>query len=160
MFGIFVLKTIYCKKELQNIFLLGLENTPFTILKSIDFSFNSNLICSNTCNDKNAKQFHQSSIRLEREADFLPPKCDLLTEVGTIYIGRNCKVPRKDLADLIPLAGGQTVNQLRMANVILGHDYIEEFLENDKVVQISEKWLLDSLQQHCPLPFVDYLIQK
>lgn len=98
--------------------------------------------------------------RLEREADFLPPKCDLLTEVGPIYIGRNCKVPRKDLADLIPLAGGQTVNQLRMANVILGHDYIEEFLENDKVVQISEKWLLDSLQQHCPLPFVDYLIQK
>ena len=69
-------------------------------------------------------------------------------------------MPRKDLADLIPLAGGQTVNQLRMANVILGHDYIEEFLENDKVVQISEKWLLDSLQQHCPLPFVDYLIQK
>jgi len=98
--------------------------------------------------------------RLEREADFLPPKCDLLTEVGPIYIGRYCKVPRKDLADLIPLAGGQTVNQLRMANVILGHDYIEEFLENDKVVQISEKWLLDSLQQHCPLPFVDYLIQK
>merc|ERR1719362_593309 len=98
--------------------------------------------------------------RLEREADFLPPKCDLLTEVGPIYIGRYCKVPRKDLADLIPLAGGQTVNQLRMANVILGHDYIEELLENDKVVQISEKWLLDSLQQHCPLPFVDYLIQK
>ena len=121
--------------------------------KCVDFLFNSNSICSQKCQTI-------SSIRLEREADFLPPKCDLLTEVGPIYVGRYCKVPRKDLADLIPLAGGQTVNQLRMANVILGHDYIEEFLENDKVVQISEKWLLDSLQQHCPLPFVDYLIQK
>jgi len=98
--------------------------------------------------------------RLEREADFLPPKCDLLIDIGSICIGRNCKVPKRDLTDLIHLAGGHTVNQIRIANVILGHDYLEEFSEKDDVVQVSEKWLLDSLQQYCPLPFVDYMIQK
>ena len=100
------------------------------------------------------------SIRLEREADFLPPKWDLLIDIGSICIGRNCKVPKRDLTDLIHLAGGHTVNQIRIANVILGHDYLEEFSEKDDVVQVSEKWLLDSLQQYCPLPFVDYMIQK
>ena len=98
--------------------------------------------------------------RLEREADFLPPKCDLLIDIGSICIGKNCKVPKRDLTDLIHLAGGHTVNQIRIANVILGHDYLEEFSEKDDVVQVSEKWLLDSLQQYCPLPFVDYMIQK
>ena len=90
----------------------------------------------------------------------MPSKCELLTDIGPICIGRNCKVPRKDLAELIHLAGGQTVNQLKLANVILGHDYIQDFFDDDKTVQIGEKWLLDSLQQHCPLPFVDYLIQE
>jgi len=98
--------------------------------------------------------------RLEREADFLPSKFDLLMDIGSIYIGKNCKVPRKDLTDIIHLAGGHTVNQIKKANVILGHDYLEEFSENDDLVQVSEKWLLDSLQQYCPLPFVDYMIQN
>lgn len=91
--------------------------------------------------------------RIEREADFL--QCDLLREIEAIYIGKHCKVPKKDLVDLIHLAGGQTVNQMKMASVILGHDLIEE--DGQELIQVSEKWLLDSLQQFCPLPFVDYL---
>jgi len=91
--------------------------------------------------------------RLEREAEFF--RCDMLHEIGKIYIGRLCKVPKKDLNVLVHLAGGQTVNQLKLSQVIVGHDFIEQLPEDQ--VQVSEKWLLDSLQQFCPLPFVDYL---
>lgn len=90
--------------------------------------------------------------RLERGADF---KCQLLHELGPIFIGKYCKVPRKELADMVQLAGGQIVNQLRLAKIVLGHPALER--NDDQVVQVTEKWLLDSLQQFCPLPFVDYL---
>ena len=95
--------------------------------------------------------------RLEREAELLPENCDLLKEIGHIYIGRHCKVPKKDLHELINMAGGSTVNQLKLAKVILAHDFIENL--SDDQVQVGEKWVLDSLQQFCPLPFVDYLIE-
>lgn len=93
--------------------------------------------------------------RLERESA-LSMNSDLLRDIGPIYIGRHCKVPKKDLIDLISLAGGKSVNQVRLAEVILGHD----FIDNSVITQVQEKWLLDSIQQHCPLPFADYRLEN
>ena len=90
--------------------------------------------------------------RMDREADMMT-KSKLLNDVGTIYMGRLCKVPRNELLELIHMAGGSTVNQIRLADVILGHDIIHN---DTDAVQVTEKWLLDSIQQHCPLPFTDY----
>ena len=89
--------------------------------------------------------------RIDRETAIVT-KSNLFKDIGSIYIGKNCKVPRKDLVQLIQMAGGTIVNQLKLANVILGHALIE----NTESDQVSEKWLLDSIQQHCPLPFTDY----
>ena len=89
--------------------------------------------------------------RIDRETAIVT-KSNLLNDVGSIYVGKNCKVPRKDLLQLIQMAGGTTVNQMKHASVILGH----ELIDNTESVQVSEKWLLDSIQQHCPLPFADY----
>ena len=93
--------------------------------------------------------------RLEREAA-LSMNSDLLRDIGPIYVGRNCKVPKNDLRALISLAGGKFVNQVRLAEVVLGHD----FIDNSVMTQVDEKWLLDSIQQHCPLPFADYLAEN
>ena len=89
--------------------------------------------------------------RIDRETAIIT-KSTLLQDIGRIYIGKNCKVPRKDLVQLIQMAGGTTVNQMKHASVILGH----ELVDNTESVQVCEKWLLDSIQQHCPLPFADY----
>ena len=90
--------------------------------------------------------------RMDREADMMT-KSKLLNDVGTIYMGRLCKVPRNELLELIHMAGGSAVNQIRLADVIIGHDIIHN---DTDAVQVTEKWLLDSIQQHCPLPFTDY----
>ena len=79
-------------------------------------------------------------------------KSNLLCDIGPIYIGRLCKVPRNELLELIKLAGGTSANQMKKAEVILGH----VFIEKSGATQVMEKWLLDSIQQHCPLPFTDY----
>jgi hypothetical protein len=94
--------------------------------------------------------------RLEREA-FKIAKSDLFRDIGPIYIGKQCKVPKKDLNDLIGLAGGSTANQLKLANVILGHNLITMSTESLQV-QVNEKWLLDSIQKHFPMPFSDYCV--
>merc|ERR1711974_164172 len=72
--------------------------------------------------------------RIERE---LLPRSDLLKECGPFYIGRYCLVPKKELMELIQMAGGKCVNQLRMARVILGHDYDSRTC----ATQVSEKWV-------------------
>ncbi len=93
--------------------------------------------------------------RLEREAEFLPQRCSLLSDIGPIYIGKFCRVPKKELAELIHIAGGRIANQIRLAKVVLGHEPQPSLDEN--VIQVGESWLLDSFQQFCPLPFVDYM---
>ena len=92
--------------------------------------------------------------RIERE---LLPVSDLLKDYGPFYIGRHCHVPKKELMELIQVAGGRCVNQLRMAKVILSHDYDAS---NRVTVQVTEKWVLDCVQQHCILPFDSYLLKN
>ena len=93
--------------------------------------------------------------RIERE---LLPESDLLKDHGPFYIGRHCHVPKKELMELIQVAGGKCVNQLKMAKVILSHDY--DASNRATTVQVTEKWVLDSVQQHCTLPFDSYLLQN
>ena len=107
--------------------------------------------------------------RLEREAFFDGSstkdeyKSDMLKHVGSLYLDKECKAPRKELADLVSLAGGRVANQLRVADVVVGakmvqgqiHESQEVDGEKD-VVFVSEQWLRDSLQHHSHLPFIDY----
>ena len=104
--------------------------------------------------------------RLEREAFFAGHEADyksqLLADVGVIYFGKECKAPRKDLADLVSLAGGRVANQFRLADVVVGAASLDHSNQNEdtSTVFVTEKWLLDSIQHHIPLPFSDYLFSK
>ena len=93
--------------------------------------------------------------RLERD---LLPQSNLFKDLDSpMYIGRNCRVPKKELVELIQMAGGKCVNQVRMAKIILAHDNVN--LTDRNQVSVTENWLLDSIQQHCVLPFGEYLLQ-
>ena len=93
--------------------------------------------------------------RLERD---LLPQSNLFKDLDLpMYVGRHCRVPKKELVELIQMAGGKCVNQLRTAKIILAHDSSSSS-KNEDQFSVTENWLLDSIQQHCVLPLDEYLM--
>ena len=80
----------------------------------------------------------------------------MFTDVGTVYISGDVRPSRPELQELVRLGGGTVSNVARVASVIVTTKPMEPV--SDDVVVVNEKWVLDSVQFHTPLPFLDYKI--
>ena len=78
----------------------------------------------------------------------------LLPEVGPVYLSSKCRVERTDLQQLLRLGGGKVANTARVAAVVVGE--LCHVGESSTPHFVTELWILDSVQQHSLLPFLDY----
>ena len=91
------------------------------------------------------------TLRFEREAFESAFKSELFSSVGSIYVSAQVKPTKSELQELIKLGGGTVANVLRVASIVIGR--VNSKLD---VVNVNEKWILDSIQYHSIMPFVDY----
>jgi len=96
------------------------------------------------------------TMRRDREAFESDFRSSLFTDVGTVYISGDVRPSRPELQELVRLGGGTVSNVARVASVIVTTKPMEPV--SDDVVVVNEKWVLDSVQFHTPLPFLDYKI--
>lgn len=100
------------------------------------------------------------TMRLDREAFESDFRSALFTDVGTIYIGSDVSPSRPELQELVRLGGGTVSNVARVADVVVTAATPVNKAVSDDVMVVSEKWVLDSVQYHTPLPFLDYQIRS
>lgn len=90
--------------------------------------------------------------RTERERSGLRYKQDLFSAVGEIFVASGSSPPKTDLEDLITLCSGKITKQIRNAKICVG-----KFLRQS-VVNVNEKWILDSITLHQCLPTDEYIL--
>jgi len=99
-------------------------------------------------------------MRLDREAFQKDFRSELFFDVGSIYVCSDCNPPKADLQELVRLGGGSVVNVARVADVIIGTGGGKlKNVDRTSTTHVNEKWLLDSVQFHAPMPFQDYEIE-
>ena len=77
-----------------------------------------------------------------------------LSDAGSVYISSKCRVERADLRQLVQLGGGKVVNTARVADVVVGE--LCHVGDSNSPQFVTDLWILDSVQQHRLLPFLDY----
>jgi len=90
------------------------------------------------------------NLRVERDTWGSQFRSELFKEIGTIYISPDCRAPRDELKQLVQAGGGLVTHQARVAQVIVGEE------TECEAHQVTEKWILDSVQFHVIMPFSDY----
>jgi len=96
------------------------------------------------------------TMRLDREAFEEDFRSALFSDVGSIYVSSEVTPSRPDLQELIRLGGGTVANVARVAQVIVTGEGKPIVSKGQDTVCVSERWILDSVQFHAPMPFQDY----
>jgi len=91
------------------------------------------------------------NLRVERSTWGSAFRSELFKEIGTIYISAECRAPRDELRQLVQAGGGLVSHQARIAQVVVGEEH-----PDPAVHQVTEKWILDSVQFNVIMPFSDY----
>ena len=74
--------------------------------------------------------------------------------MGPVYISSKCRVDRGELRQLVKLGGGKVVNTARVAAVVVGE--LVHVGDSNSPQFVTDLWILDSIQRHSLLPFLDY----
>ena len=77
--------------------------------------------------------------------------CNLISDIGSVYISDQCRAPSSDLRQLIISGGGDLSPSSRTARIVVG-----EVTRGGAQHCVTEKWVLDSVQYHSVMPFSDY----
>ena len=80
--------------------------------------------------------------------------CFRVSDVGRVYISSKCRVERGELRQLVQLGGGKVVNTARVAAVVVGE--LCHVGDSNSPQFVTDLWILDSVQHHTLLPFLNY----
>lgn len=106
-------------------------------------------------------------VRSERQAFGPKYKIDIFADVGSLYISRNCKCP--NLAELIKLSGGRTVNCRQEAKYIISDKYKNPMQNySDGKAQINgtaipllhSSWILDCISKVKIINIHKYILKE
>ncbi|KAM4771069.1 microcephalin, partial [Rhinophrynus dorsalis] len=93
--------------------------------------------------------------RLQRHLSAGEYQQDLLSSLPTVFISPCSQPPCDKLSEVVQLCGGKVCKAVRQAKICIG-----EFTGKrpQDALNVSEKWLLDSVTQHKLHPFENYLL--
>ncbi|XP_042235495.1 microcephalin-like isoform X2 [Homarus americanus] len=88
--------------------------------------------------------------REQRENQRTSYQQTLFSGVGSIFVKEGCIPPSKQLKKLLHLCGADLVTDIREANLVIGSPTAASGARRDfaQITHVSEKWALDSIQQH------------
>jgi len=99
------------------------------------------------------------TMRLDREAFEDDFRSGLFSDIGSIYVCGDVTPSRPELQELVRLGGGSVANVARVAQVIVvGEVDQSKVSKGQDTIYVSQRWILDSVQFHTPMPFLDYQI--
>lgn len=80
---------------------------------------------------------------------------DIFLNCGSIYISRQSTPKFNYLEELVTLCKGKVAATTGRANIIVG-----EFIPNENVVCVEEKWILDSITYNKRKNFKKYILTR
>lgn len=86
--------------------------------------------------------------RLERQAFGPLFSLELFAHVGMIYVCHGTSPSKCDLIELLQLCGGNIVNNIDIANIVIGKGIQQS---ESRPLLVSEKWILDSVTRNTQL---------
>ncbi|KAG5868205.1 hypothetical protein JTB14_024637 [Gonioctena quinquepunctata] len=91
--------------------------------------------------------------RLQRQAFGASYSMDIFKDCGSIFIAKGSTPRCSDLRELVILSKGKCTTNVRNAEIVVG-----ESLDDNEIISVSEKWILDSITFNKRMPLKNYII--